>query len=241
MSHVYDLPIVTALIYLAAAITPAAVLLRFIYQNDKIEKEPARLLVSLLFGGVLAALAAMVLEWIGEDLLIPSLPISEGTASAAIADAILVGISEEGAKFYFLKRRSWNQPAFNYRFDGVVYAVFVSLGFAAFENILYIAQYGLSIALSRALLAIPAHLSFGVFLGSYYGRAKVCDVYGDDVGRSRNLLAGFVSAAGLHAFYDGCIMVNTSLSTAVFAIFVIALFCYVYREVKKESQEDLAI
>ncbi len=84
-------------------------------------------------------------------------------------------------------------------------------------------------------------MSFGVFLGSYYGRAKVCDVYGDDVGRSRNLLAGFVSAAGLHAFYDGCIMVNTSLSTAVFAIFVIALFCYVYREVKKESQEDLAI
>lgn len=241
MSHVYDLPIVTALIYLAAAITPAAVLLRFIYQNDKIEKEPARLLVSLLFGGVLAALAAMVLEWIGEDLLIPSLPISEGTASAAIADAVLVGISEEGAKFYFLKRRSWNQPAFNYRFDGVVYAVFVSLGFAAFENILYIAQYGLSIALSRALLAIPAHLSFGVFLGSYYGRAKVCDVYGDDAGRSRNLLAGFVSAAGLHAFYDGCIMVNTSLSTAVFAIFVIVLFCYVYREVKKESQEDLAI
>ena len=60
MSHVYDLPIVAALIYLAAAITPAAVLLRFIYQNDKIEKEPARLLVSLLFGGVLAALAAMI-------------------------------------------------------------------------------------------------------------------------------------------------------------------------------------
>ncbi len=241
MSHVYDLPLVTSLIYLAAAIAPAAFLLRFIYQNDTIEKEPGRLLVSLLFGGVLAALAAMVLEWIGEDLLIPSLPIREGTASAAIADAILVGISEEGAKLYFLKRRSWNQPAFNYRFDGVVYAVFVSLGFAAFENVIYVSQYGLSIALSRALLAIPAHLSFGVALGSYYGRAKVCDVYGDDAGTKFNLLHGFLSAASLHAFYDGCIMVNTGFSTLLFAVFVIVLFLSVYRRVKKESQQDYAI
>ena len=51
---------------------------------------------------------------------------------------LVVAVVEEGTKFWMLKRRTWNHPAFNYRFDGIVYAVFVSLGFAAYENTTYV-------------------------------------------------------------------------------------------------------
>ena len=84
----------------------------------------------------------------------------------------VVAFSEEGAKYFLLKRRTWNSAAFNCQFDGVVYAVFVSLGFALWENISYVLMYGLSTALVRAVTAVPGHACFGVFMGVWYGLAK---------------------------------------------------------------------
>ena len=53
------------LLYVLAAVLPAAFLLRYIYRHDTMEKEPAGLLLLLIFGGVLAALCAGILERIG--------------------------------------------------------------------------------------------------------------------------------------------------------------------------------
>ena len=63
----------------------------------------------------------------------------------------IVAFSEEGAKYFLLRRRTWHSAAFNCQFDGVVYAVFVALGFALWENISYVLMYGLSTALVRAI------------------------------------------------------------------------------------------
>ena len=82
-----------------------------------------------------------------------------------ILTAIFVGLIEEGSKFFFLYRFTWKDKAFNYRFDGIVYAVFVSLGFAALENVFYVFNYGTGVALQRALLTIPGHMSFAVYMG----------------------------------------------------------------------------
>jgi RsiW-degrading membrane proteinase PrsW (M82 family) len=152
------------IIYILAAVLPAVFLMRYIYNQDKYEKEPASLLWKLVLGGVFAALAAMVLEYLIIDWFLPLFSITDET-SYSIAEAILVGLIEEGCKFYFLYRYTWNNPNFNFRYDGVVYAVFCSLGFAAFENVQYVFNYGLSVAVSRALLAIPAHMGFAVFMG----------------------------------------------------------------------------
>ena len=157
-------------VYIAAAVVPAFILLRYVYRHDTIEKEPPLLLMTLFCLGVVSALCATVLESIAQtvlDLLIGP----ESPFYTVLMAFLVVAVMEEGTKLYFLKRRTWDHPAFNYRFDGIVYAVFVSLGFAAYENILYVFQYGLSVALPRALLAIPGHMSFAVFMGVFYGRA----------------------------------------------------------------------
>ena len=61
-------------------------------------------------------------------------------------------------------------PYFDEHFDGIVYAVCVGLGFAAIENIGYVFQEGngLSVAISRALFAVPGHYAFAVIMGYYY-------------------------------------------------------------------------
>lgn len=144
-----------ALVYGAAALLPAIYLMRYIYRKDTVEKEPPMLLMSLLIYGVIAALISIILENIGTKVLNSLMDQSTVGYTLVLAFAV-VAVVEEGAKFAMLKRRTWNDMNFNYRFDGIVYAVFVSLGFAAFENIGYVLGYGLSVAPARALLAIPA-------------------------------------------------------------------------------------
>ena len=223
--------------YAAAALLPAIVLLRYIYRHDHIEKEPPALLIRLLLGGVLSAFAAILLETVGMWIL----PVfaEEGSDLYYVLLAFLVvAVSEEGAKLFFLKKYSWNQPHFNYMFDGIVYAVFVSLGFAAFENVRYVFDYGLSVAFSRAFLAVPAHMAFAVFMGIFYGRARCHALRGNGAAAKSNMAAGFISAVLLHGFYDACLMVGTNLSMAVFVAFVVFMYFFVSRVVKTAAAED---
>ena len=224
-------------VYVLAAVLPAVFLMRYVYQKDTTEKEPPALLASLVLMGVFAALAAMVLERIGEGIL--SRLVSQSSRWYVILLAFLVvGAAEEGCKLFFLRRRSWWDPNFNYRFDGVVYAVFVSLGFAAFENILYVFRYGLSVVLPRALLAIPGHMGFAVFMGCFYGRAKLCEVCGDETGKRGNLFLGWLSATVLHGIYDSCAMIGSGASTIAFLGFVVLMYILVLRRIDRESRED---
>ena len=224
-------------IYLLAAVLPALFLMRYVYRLDIADREPKSMLFSLALWGVVAALASILLERLGVNLL--SLYFNESGPTYTVVFAFLVvAVVEEGTKFVFLKLRTWRDPNFNYRFDGVVYAVFVSLGFAAFENIRYILGYGLTIAFTRAVLAIPGHMGFAVFMGVFYGRAKRCEHLGDNRGKNVNLFAGYLSAVLLHGFYDSCVMIGTVMSTLIFYAFVAVMYEVVIRLIKKESVTD---
>jgi RsiW-degrading membrane proteinase PrsW (M82 family) len=229
-----------AVVYILAAILPAVFLLHYIYCHDTIEPEPAGLLFLLALSGAAAALISSVLEGFGEWLLKRFLYQGDPLYTVLLA-FLVVAVVEEGAKLFFLRRRTWNHPAFNYRFDGVVYSAFVSLGFAAFENVYYIFGYGLSVALPRALLAIPGHLSFAVFMGMYYGRARLQENRRHYAAASLNLWAGYLIAVALHGFYDACAMSGTAKATVIFLVFVLLMFAAAWRTIKRESETDRPI
>ena len=237
----FVLPVLPLLVlYILAAVLPAVILLRYIYRTDTVEKEPRGLLLLLLVMGVVAALCSGILETMAQTVL--DALVDPGSPAYTILLAFLVvAIVEEGTKFVFLKKCAWYHPAFNYRFDGIVYAVFVSLGFAAYENIQYVMHYGLSVALPRALLAVPGHMSFAVFMGLFYGRAKLCEAYSYRPGMKRNLVTGYLIAVFLHGFYDACAMIGTFGSTVVFLVFVALMYWNVFRLVRKEAATDAPV
>ena len=150
---------------------PAVFLLVKVYRADRLEREPPMLLVSLVLYGILATGLALLTERLGTFLL--DIFVRQDTVLYnVLLYFVVVAFSEEGFKYLLLKRRTWNSPAFNCQFDGVVYATFVSLGFALWENIGYVIRYGFSTAVVRAVTAIPGHACFGVFMGAWYGLAK---------------------------------------------------------------------
>ncbi len=170
-----------------------------------------------------ATVIAMVLEELGSALL-GSVYAENSLPYNVIMYFVIVAFSEEGAKYILLRRRTWCSDAFNCQFDGVVYAVFVSLGFALWENLGYVAMYGLSTALVRAVTAVPGHACFGVFMGVYYGRAKRYDNDGDFVKAKRCRTMAVLMPALLHGAYDFIATMEDPSCEWVFLVFVLALF-----------------
>lgn len=227
-------------VLIAAAVIPAIVLLVRVERADRLEKESPRLLISLVLFGIVATAIATLGEWIGISLLDVLFP-EGGLLYDVLLFFVVVAISEEGAKYLLLKRRTWKDPEFNCQFDGVVYGVFVSLGFALWENIRYVTMYGLTTALIRALTAIPGHACFGVFMGAWYGMAKRRAAAGDEEGSGRMRVRALLIPALLHGFYDFAASAESSVMSVVFLLFVVVMFVTAYRLVKHVSANDTYI
>jgi RsiW-degrading membrane proteinase PrsW (M82 family) len=224
------------LILVAAAVIPAIWLLRYVYRMDRIEAEPRQLIISLAAKGIIATFCAMATEYIGTFVL--GLFFSEGSLIYnALMYFIVVALSEEGFKYFFLKRFTWNNPEFNCTFDGVVYAVSVSLGFALWENIGYVFMYGLDTALLRAVTAIPGHACFGVFMGVFYGAAKRYEVYMQEAHAGFYRKLAVIFPVIIHGAYDFIASLPEGYSF-VFIIFVVAMVIVSHRVVRKAAARD---
>ena len=167
-----------------------------------------------------ATVIAMVLEELGSALL-GSVYAENSLPYNIIMYFVIVAFSEEGAKYILLRRRTWRSDAFNCQFDGVVYAVFVSLGFALWENLGY-----------------PGHACFGVFMGVYYGRAKRYDNDGDFVKAKRCRTMAVLMPALLHGAYDFIATMEDPNCEWMFLVFVLALFAVSLKLVRVGSHSD---
>ena len=227
-------------ILIAAAVIPAIILLIRVERADRLEKESRGLLASLVLFGIASTAIASLLERIGMGIL-DSVFEYESTLYNILLYFGVVALAEEGAKYVLLKRRTWRNPEFNCQFDGVVYGVFVSLGFALWENIEYVALFGLGTAAIRAVTAVPGHACFGVFMGAWYGMAKRREGAGDLAGAKRMRTRALLIPALLHGFYDFAASSESDSMNLVFFGFVIIMFITAYRLVKHVSANDTYI
>lgn len=224
-------------ILIAAAVIPAVFLMGRVARLDRLEKESPALLWRLVKAGVFAALLAMVEEWILGGILDLAAE-KETTAYRVILYFGVVACAEESSKYLLMKRNSWASPEFNCQYDGVVYAVFVSLGFALWENLSYVMSYGLQTALVRAVTAIPGHACFGVFMGVFYGIARKYANQGRAAQSRRCRILAFCVPAVLHGIYDYIATMESASGTWYFIGFVAALFLISYVLVGRMAKRD---
>ncbi|MBL7558738.1 PrsW family intramembrane metalloprotease [Olleya sp. YSTF-M6] len=153
------------------ALAPIFVIIFYIYLKDKYEKEPKRLLFASFLLGAIVSIIITTLLYSVFNILVPlqdKLSIWEQFKQAFF----VVGFSEELSKFLIVLLYAQRHKEFNEPFDGIIYAVMVSMGFAATENLMYVLQSGPATALARAFTAVPAHATFGILMGYFMGKAK---------------------------------------------------------------------
>lgn len=224
-------------ILIVAAILPAIFLLVRVYRADRLEREPPLLLLSLVLYGILATSLALVTERLG-TMLLGSLWEKDTLLYRVLLYFVVVAFSEEGFKYLLLKNRTWHSPAFNCQFDGVVYATFVSLGFALWENISYVLQYGFGTAMIRAVTAVPGHACFGVFMGAWYGLAKRYDNAGKRLASRVCRWLSFLLPAFMHGCYDFIATIENVHYGWVFVAFIAVMFAIALLVIRNMSKHD---
>lgn len=224
---------------LAVAVLPGLYLMKMVYDLDKIEKEPVNLLRRLFFWGVFSLMPVVFFEGMADSIL--KAFFTPKTTLYNIVEFFLgVALIEEGFKYYFLKKYTWNHPAFDYRFDAVVYSVCVSMGFAVIENILYVFEHGLEVGIMRAFTSIPGHGMFAIYMGVYYGLAKLYEKRGQLSKVSGELRKALWVPILLHGFYDFCLADGAEM-VGTFFLFITIMYYRTYKNLRQFAREDEAL
>ena len=212
------------------ALAPIATIVAYIYFKDKYEKEPTKLLVISFLLGAIVSVIITTIFYIFFNSFLPledKLSVWEQFKQAFF----VVGFSEELSKYLIVLLFAQRHKEFNEPFDGIVYAVMVSMGFAATENIMYVLQHGASTALLRAFTAVPAHATFGILMGYFMGMAKF---------KPNKLflnLCGLLLAIVFHGAYDFFLFINFIPGIWVGAFLSLALGLFLSRKAIKRHQK----
>lgn len=218
------------MILLLLSLAPVFILLSYVYFRDKYEKEPIDLILRGLLAGAVILFPVAFLEH-GISALLPGLT---GIMKAAFDGFVVAGATEESAKFLLLFLLFWRNRNFNERYDGIVYAVSVSLGFAAIENIFYVFDGSLSVGFLRALTAVPGHTLFGVLMGYYFGLAKFQPEQKEEF-----LWKAFTIPWLFHGTYDFLVLSGHPLLVLGFIPFLFILWRIGLKRMKQHSDASL--
>ncbi|SHF57372.1 glutamic-type intramembrane protease PrsW [Ornithinibacillus halophilus] len=194
---------------LSAGIAPVFALLSFFYLKDKVS-EPLPLIIRTFIFGALLVLPIMFLQYA---------IVSTGIEHPIIQSFFVSALLEEFFKWFIFIYVIYHHTEFNAHYDGIIYAVSISLGFAMVENILYLLSNGIEYAFTRALFPVSSHALFGVIMGYHFGKAKIKKHY--TIG---NIILAFILPFTLHGTYNYILETATNNWYYVLIPFMIVLW-----------------
>ncbi len=223
-----------------AAIAPAIFIMFIVYKYDTI-KEPLSMLVKAFFGGVLSILIALAIA-IPLDQLTGFIP--SGFLQSFYEAVLCAAIPEEFAKwiiFYWLISKAKD---FDQYYDGILYAIFISMGFALVENILYVIPTGFGVAISRSILSVPGHMLFAIPMGYYLSHSR----FESGASAKYHIFLSLAIPILLHGTFDFILMYSSAKDELnpglagflmlAFVIFDIFMWRFGLRKLKEHISKD---
>ena len=212
-------------ILLFLAILPVLIILLFVYYKDK-NREPLLLLFKLFLSGFVSC--GLVLFISGHMEAVTSLfspSSSKNIFETFIYSFVGIALVEEISKWLMVYFIGYRNKEFDEVYDGLVYAVFVSLGFAFIENILYVVlSNSIKTAIVRALCAVPSHACDAIFMGHHMSIAKQYATKGNKKMVFKHLALSIIMPTFIHGIYDFCLMSGFQILVVVFAAFVVFMY-----------------
>ncbi len=222
------------MLLLFLSLAPVCIILFYIYFRDKYEKEPIGILVKSFLLGAATVIPVVIIEMLLDNYWKEKFSGGYSQLTTAAYSAFVVAaLTEELFKFAAFWLLIWRNKNFNERFDGIVYAVFISLGFATVENFFYVLESGVPTAILRAFTAVPGHALFGVTMGYYLGLAK----FGENKKQYYTYMAILMPIL-LHGVYDFILMSQNGYLLLLFLPFIGFLWYSNFRYMKSHSQSS---
>ena len=206
---------------LALAFIPGLILLFAVWKLDTVEKESPVIMLKLLGAGVVVMLIDILLRTVGLMILESTYAGTSIMLYTFIDAFIFTALIEEGGRFLALKLLTWKNPEFNYTFDAIVYSVAVSVGFLVAENIVYIIKYGSSLRPLTLVLPVFAQVVISVFMGYYYGLAKVAESKKEADSAKTYMIESVLVPVVIHGIYEMCIKTQSIEVMILFSVYIV--------------------
>lgn len=216
---------------LLLALAPVLFVILYIYFNDKYEKEPKRFLFYNFLLGAIVSIIVTTFIYYAFDIVLP-LTEHNSIYQQFLKAFLVVGLTEEFSKYIIVRYYAQPNKEFNEHFDGIVYAVMVSMGFAATENVFYVLESGYQTAMLRAFTAIPAHATFGILMGYFIGKAKFSNH------QPLFNLTGLLLAILFHGAYDFFLFIDFIPGIWVGAFISLAIAMFLSKKAIKRHQNQ---
>jgi len=194
------------------------------YHKDRhLPEPPGNLLLSFALGIGASYLSMgfyVSLGWLG--LRYDAMLLADSNPLGLLAYAVLaIGPIEELSKLLPFVLVVLRLKAFDEPLDGITYASFIALGYAAAENVLYLEFLSPFEAAARGFAGPVVHILFASIWGYWIGCAHLA-------GRSIFVcgLEGFAIASVLHGLYDFAVLLNPAWSLPVAASGILVLWVW---------------
>ncbi|MBC8111071.1 MAG: PrsW family intramembrane metalloprotease [Verrucomicrobia bacterium] len=214
------------MLLLALSVAPCLAIAFYIYERDKLDKEPRHLLVMCFILGIVSVSPALDIEEIAAKILEKIHVLPGSNWGYTFYYACMIATAEELCKFGFVMWFAYPRKEFDEPFDGITYGVMIGMGFATLENVLYVFQEkafdeGVKVALMRMFTAVPAHATFAVLMGYFVGLAKFRRTH-----TRRLVFVGLMAAIIFHTAYDFFLFLKNQsfLVLGAFVSLVVAVF-----------------
>lgn len=221
------------------SILPVLIIGIYIYNKDK-EKEPLSLLAKLFFGGVGACFLSLLISFLLE-ILFPFFAVERSTLKLSeLFVSVFIGVAlvEEFSKWVMVYRLSYYDYEYDETLDMVLYCVFVALGFACFENLLYVYYGGVMTGVLRAVLAVPGHACDGLMMGYYLSLSKTAHLNKQKALRIKYTILSILVPTILHGIYDYCLYTRKMGYIVLFFVFIVCLYVYTITVINKTATNN---
>ena len=191
----------------ALALLPSVLFLLWFLRAASHSPEPVRVVVSCYVAGCAAFGVAVVVLGVLDPVVSP-LP-------STLRMFLGVAPVEETLKLVAILLAAGLPARWGRMTSGLIYAVAVSLGFAAVENILAAERLGVETGMLRALTAVPGHALHGALVGIQLGRSH----------RARSavsgVLLGLLLAVLAHGLYNSLLLQGPTLRMLVVPLLLV--------------------
>lgn len=194
------------------------------YYKDRHLPEPvSHLLLCFAFGIGASWLAIQFYGLLGVvGLRYDATVLADSSTAALLAYALFgIGPVEELAKLLpfvliVIRFKEFDEPI-----DGIIYASFIALGYAAAENVYYLQFLTPAEALARGFAGPLVHIVFASIWGHWIGMARL-------EGRSliKAALAGWALAAAAHGLYDFIVLQRPYNALPIAAALILTLWLW---------------
>jgi protease PrsW len=174
-------------------------------------------LIAMFFLGMFSIVIVSLFQFIAHRF---GLDVFTNLRRIIFYSVVVMGLGSELGKYLILRYNAFPRKSFNGPLDGIVYSVFISLGFAFMGNILYfILPFYIEIDFLYAYTVVLGNLFFAVIMGFFTGMGKSRE------NRFVDSMTGMLGATFFHALYNFCFLTEDmrlllflSIGAAIFVL-----------------------